>query len=77
MKKFSKWDDLVFTKTDKGGVTGRADIENYIEKSNKELNNEHFYKKLNHDPTQEHAKIITDTIEIFQLQQVLSKKYSW
>ena len=73
MNKFSKRDDLVFTKADKGGVTVMVDVENYIEKANKELNNEHYYKKPNHDPTQEHTKKITGAIEIFQLQQVLPK----
>ena len=40
-------------------------------KANKELNNENYYKKLNHYGTQEHTKIINDTIEIFQREHFL------
>ena len=73
INKISKRDDLVFTKAGKGGATVILDVEKYIEKANKELNNENYYKKLNQDPTQEHTEIINDTTETFQRQQVLPK----
>ena len=43
INEFSKRDDLVFTKADKGGATVILGIKNYIEKANKELNNEYYY----------------------------------
>ena len=49
------------------------DVENYIEKANKELNNENYYKKLNQYPIQAHTKIINDLIETLQLQKFLPK----
>ena len=36
INEFSKRDDLVFTKADKGGATVILHVENYIEKANKE-----------------------------------------
>ena len=73
INEFLKRDDLVFTKVDKGGATVKLVVENYIEKENKELNNENYHKKFNHDPTQEHTKTVNDIIEIFQPQQALLK----
>ena len=62
---------MVFTEADKGGATVILDVENSIEKPNKELNNENYYKKLNYDTAQEHTKIINGKIKTFQLQQIL------
>ena len=55
----------------RGGAAVILDVENYIDKANKEYEN--FCKKPNHDPTQEHMKITNDTIETFHRQWVLSK----
>ena len=76
INEFSKRDDLVFTKADKGGATVILGIKNYIEKANKELNNEYYYKELNHNLIQEHTRIINNTIETFQQQLVLLKNIS-
>ena len=57
---FSKREDLVFTKADKGGATVILDVEDYVEKANKELKD-----KISHDPTHEHLKIVNDTIDTF------------
>ena len=73
MIEFFNRDDLVFTKADKGGAAIILDVENYIQKA-KELNNENYQKKLNHDPIKEHIKVINATTETFQRQQVLPKK---
>ena len=47
--------DLVFTKANKVGATVTLDFVNYTEKTSGELNNENYYKKFNHDLTQEHT----------------------
>ena len=70
---FSKREDLVFTKADKGGATVILDVEDYVEKANKELKDNIYYKKISHDPTHEHLKIVNDTIDTFHRQQVLAK----
>ena len=62
---FSKREDLVFTKADKGGATVILDVEDYVEKANKELKDKIYYKKISHDPTHERLKIVNDTIDTF------------
>ena len=42
---FSKREDLVSTKADKGGPIVILDVEDYIEKANEELKDENYYKK--------------------------------
>ena len=52
------------------------DIEDYIEKTNKELKDENYYKKVSHDPIKEQIEIVNDTVETFHCQQVQPKKTS-
>ena len=66
MNKFSKRDDLVLTTADKGGDTIILDVQNYVKKAKKELNNENYYKKLNHNPRKEHIKTMNNTIRKFK-----------
>ena len=73
ISEFSKQEYLVFTKADKGGTTAILDVEDYIEKANKELKDEKYYKRIGHDPPHEHMKIVNDTIETFHFQQVLAR----
>ena len=51
ISEFSKQEDLVFSKADKGRATVILDVGDYIEKANKELKYENYYKKISHDPT--------------------------
>ena len=71
LNEFSKKEDLVFSKADKGRATVIVDVKNYIKKANQILSNENYYKKLSQNLTQEHTKIFNDTVEIFQRQQFL------
>ena len=73
MSEFSKREDLVFTKADKGEATVILDVEDQIEKANKQLKDENYYKRISHDLTHDHMKIFKDTIETFHRQQVLAK----
>ena len=65
INEFSKRDDLVFAKVDKGEATVILDVKNYRRSKQ--------WKKLNHDLAQEHTKNNNDTIETFQWQQLLQK----
>ena len=38
-----------------------------------ELKNENYYKRISHDPTHEHIKVVNDAIEKFHYQHVLAK----
>ena len=42
---FTKREDIVITKADKGGATAIMDIEEYISKANQQLKDKNFYKK--------------------------------
>ena len=44
---FSKCNDLVITKADKGGATVILDVKDYITKANEQLQDDYFYQKLN------------------------------
>ena len=44
-----------------------------MDKANKELKDGNYYNKINYDPTREHIKIVSNTIETFHRQQVLVK----
>ena len=74
INEFSKRDNSFFIKLDKGGTVVILDVENFIaKKKKKELNNEDYYKKLNNNLTHENTKVINDTIETYQGQQIPPK----
>ena len=69
---FTKREDIVITKADEGGATVIMGVEEYIRKSNQQLKDEKFYKKLNEDPTRKDSDTINNTIESFKKQEPLS-----
>ena len=69
---FSKRNDLVITKADKGGATVILDVKDYISKANEQLQDNSFYQKLNVDPTAKHSVIVNSAIESFRKQELLS-----
>ena len=62
LNEFSKGDYLIFTKANKGGATVILDVENYIKKANKELMRIII---RDHNPTQEHKKLLTTQLKYF------------
>ena len=60
---FSKRNDPVITKADKGGATVILDVKDYIAKANEQLQDNSFYQKLNVDPTAKHSEIVNSVIE--------------
>ena len=73
ISEFSKREDFIFTKADKGGAIVILDVEDYIDQTNKKLKDENYYKRISRDLTHEHMTIVNETIETFHLQQVLAK----
>ena len=69
---FSKCNDLVITKADKGGATVILNVKDYIAKDNKQVQDNSFYQKLNVDPTAKHSDIVNRAIESFGKQELLS-----
>ena len=51
MNEFSRQDDLVCTKEDKGGAIVILHVENCTEKANKELSNKNYYQKISRNQT--------------------------
>ena len=69
---FSKRNDLVITKAQKGGATVILDVTDYIAKVNELLQDNSFYRKLYEDPTAKHSEIVNRVIESFRKQELLS-----
>ena len=69
---FSKLNDLVITKADKGGATVVLDVKAYIAKANEQLQDNSFYQKLNVDPSAKHSAIVNSAIKSFRKQELLS-----
>ena len=55
---FSKGNDLVITKSDKGRSTVILHVKDYIIKANEQVQDNSFYRKLNIDPTAKHSEIV-------------------
>ena len=72
IKYFSKRNDLVITKADKGGATVILEVKDYIARANEQLQDNSFYQKLNVDPTAKHSDIVNSAIESFRKQELLS-----
>ena len=56
MEDLSIRDDIIITKTDKGGAVVILDVDDYINEANRQLNNKEFYKELQNDPTELNRK---------------------
>ena len=67
---FSKRNDLVITKADKGEATVILDVKDYIVKAKEERQDNCFYQKLNVGPTAKHSEIANSAIESFRKQEL-------
>ena len=63
---FSKRNDLIITKADKGRATVILDVKDYIAKANEQLQDNSFYQKFNVDPNAKHSDIVNSAIESFR-----------
>ena len=59
-----KCNDLVITKTGKGGATVILDAKDYISKNNEQLQDNSFLKKLNVDRTVKESKVVNSAIKV-------------
>ena len=69
---FSKRNDLVIMKADKGEATVILNVKDYIAKANEQLQDNSFYQKLNVDPTAKHSDVVNSATESFRKQELLS-----
>ena len=51
MEELAKRKDIIITNADKGGAVVIMDVENYINKANRQQSDKLNYKKLQEDPT--------------------------
>ena len=66
LKDLPSRDDIIITKADKGGATVIMDVNDYVDEANRQLQDTQYYRKLNYDPTEDHANIIRNTLEEFK-----------
>ena len=71
---FTKREEIVITKTDKGGPTAIMDVDECISKANQQLTDGNFHRKLNEDPTRKYSDIVNNTIKSFKKQELLLLK---
>ena len=50
------------------------DVEKYISEANRQLSDKRNYKKLQEDPMLQHRNLVSDTIDRFKEENLLSKK---
>ena len=65
-------DKTVITKADKGGATIIWDVNDYVDECERQLNNYNVYRKLDHNPIQEHVNLINNTLDEFKGSNELS-----
>ena len=73
MQKLQSRNDIVITDADKGEAVVILDVEDYIKKVERQLNNKENYRKINYDPTTANSETIHKVIKIFQKEILLSK----
>ena len=66
-------DDIIITKTDKGGALVIIVVEDHVKEAEHQLNNKDVYKKLQHDPTQTHTRLVKDTITCFKNDKLITE----
>ena len=73
-KNLQKRDDIVIINADKGGALTILDADKYVQEANRQLSDENNYRKLQHNPTMEHASTVSSTIDLFKTQHKISEK---
>ena len=67
-------DDIIITNADKGGAVVIQDVKEYIKEGNRQLNNSDFYKKVDKDLTHTHQKLVNNTLDNLQKENLLTEK---
>ena len=55
--------DIVIKPADKGGALVIMNSKDYLKEGLRQLNDTNYYEKLNKDPTEDHEKLINNTID--------------
>ena len=65
LEELSERDDIIITNADKRGAIVIMDFDKCISETQRQLNDENSYKKLQADPTLQHNKLVNVTVERF------------
>ena len=65
--------DIIIAKADKGGAVVITDVEDYVKEAEHQLNNKDAYRKLQHDSTHTHTRLVNDTITRFKNDKLITK----
>ena len=76
MQELQSRKDILVTYADKGGSAVILDVEDYVKKAERQLNNKENYRKINYDPTTLNNETIHKTISRFQKECLLSRNIS-
>ena len=76
MQELQSRKDIIVTYADKGGSAVILDVEDYVKKAERQLNNKENYRKINYDPTTLNNETIHKTISRFQKEYLLSRNIS-
>ena len=70
----SKSDDIIIKPTDKRSAVVVMDREHYISEAEGQMNDSNFYTPLDHDPTLEYAKQVSDVVGKMLIEGHISEK---
>ena len=76
MQELQSRKDIIVTYADKGGSAVILDVEDYVKKAERQLNDKENYRKINCDPTTLNNETIHKTISRFQKEYLLSRNIS-
>ena len=70
-------DDIIITNADKGGAVVIWGIEDYLKEAYKQLGDSKFYKKFDHDPTDNHKATVIRVLQELNSKGILSKELTY
>ena len=76
MQELQSRNDIVIIDADKGGAVVILDVEDYLKKAERQLNNKEKYRKINYEPTTVNNETIYKVISRFQKENLQSKNIS-
>lgn len=74
LKDLMKRNDIIICNADKGGAVVILDVKDYIEEAERQISDEHFYKKLSSDPTELHTALVNNAIDNLKNRNLISHK---
>lgn len=66
--------DIIITNADKGGAVVINDVKQYIKEAERQLHDQSFYKKVQNNPTSEHAALVNNAIDLLKNRNLLDEK---